>query len=95
MRLKAVLLGMVSFATFSSAQDMASTYRQAAQNYMNAAAQCQNPAGAACMRSNAAYYQCIANHLGGGGACGNQPTCSTACTGNSATGAVSPGVLRR
>jgi len=61
-------------------------YRQAAQVFRNSAAQCQNPTGAACMRQYATYNDCLANQMQGGGSCGNPPTCSTSCTGASATG---------
>lgn len=62
----------------SGAPNMASSYLAAAQAYNNAAAQCKNPAGAACMRSYANYEACVANQFGGGGSC-SAPTCSTAC----------------
>jgi len=64
MRTGAILAIVLSVAGISVAQNMASRYLQAAEVYNNAAAQCQNPAGAACMRSNATYYQCVANVSG-------------------------------
>jgi hypothetical protein len=79
----AALLLFVSGPAFSQ---FSSQYRQAAQAYSTAAAQCQNPAGAACMRQNAQYYNCVANQMQGGSACGNQPSCSTACTGGASSG---------
>ena len=57
------------------------THRMAAQAYNNAAAKCQNPAGAACLRQYANYENCQA----GSGSCGAPPSCSTACTGSGAT----------
>ena len=85
--------GFLSFAGPSFGQSMADTYRMAAQAYNNAAAQCQNPAGAMCMRQNAQYQLCLANQLGGGGSCGNPPTCSTACTGAGGSGSGGSGPL--
>jgi hypothetical protein len=70
------------FGTVSAPGQFADTYRQAAQAFNNAAAQCQSPAGAACLRQNANYYNCLANQLGGGGSCGSSPSCSTSCTGS-------------
>jgi len=60
-------------------------YRAAADAYNNAAARCQNPAGAACMRNMANYNVCLANRLSGGGSC-TRPTCSTACIQSTSSG---------
>jgi len=71
---------------------MASSYQSAAQAYSNAAAQCSNPAGAACMRQNAQYYTCLANSLeSGGGNCGAAPSCSTSCSSGATNEGYSPG----
>ena len=70
----------------SRGQSMADTYRMAAQAYTNAAAQCQNPAGAMCLRKNAEYQICLANQLAGGPSCGNPPPCSTSCIGGGSAG---------
>jgi hypothetical protein len=78
---KIVCAALLLFASCPAFSQFSSQYRQAAQAYSTAAAQCQNPAGAACMRQNAQYYNCVANQLQGGSACGSQPSCSTACTG--------------
>ena len=70
------------------AQNSNSSYLQAAaQGCSNAAAQCQNPAGAACLRSYASYENCMA----GGGSC-HAPTCNTSCavTGGAGAGLVTP-----
>src|ERR1700732_5399461 len=74
------------FASTPSFSQFSSQYRAAAQAYSNAAAQCQNPAGAACMRQNAQYNNVLANQLQGGSACGSPPSCSTACTGGASSG---------
>jgi hypothetical protein len=62
------------------------TYQKAALAYENAAAQCQSPAGASCMRQNAAYYSCLSKQLQGSASCGAQPSCSTACTSSGSGG---------
>jgi hypothetical protein len=83
----AVWLALAVTPVFGQFSDQ---YRQAAQAYSNAAAQCQNPAGAACMRTNAQYYNCLSNDLSGR-SCGGSPTCSTSCTGaGSGTGTGTP-----
>lgn len=56
---------------------LTSTYQQAAQAYLNAAAQCSGP-GSACYSQWAQYYTCVANSLSGGGNC-TQPTCTPGC----------------
>jgi len=81
LRVRKSVLVVLLFSSFPAYTQQADQYRQAAQAYNDAAAKCQNPAGAMCMRQNAAYYTCIANQLGGGPTCGNIPTCSTSCTG--------------
>jgi len=84
---------LLLFASCPAFSQFSSQYRQAAQAYSNAAAQCQNPAGAACMRQNAQYYNCLANQLQGGSACGSQPSCSTSCTGGGSTSALGGALL--
>jgi len=79
MGVASILLSLTAFGQSSSA------YNQAAQDYLNAAAQCANPAGAACMRQNAQYYQCLARQLQSGASCAGPPSCSTACTGGGGT----------
>jgi hypothetical protein len=60
---------------------MADAYAAAAQKFDAAAAQCQNPAGAACLRQNAEYMRCTVRALSPSGAnCGDQPSCSTSCS---------------
>jgi hypothetical protein len=61
-----------------------------------AAAQCPNAAGAACNRLNAQYYTCVANSMQfgyRGPACGNGPSCSTACTGGASSSALGSALL--
>ncbi|MGD0736375.1 MAG: hypothetical protein ABR976_14575 [Terracidiphilus sp.] len=75
------LLSLV--ASVCLGQGQAAAYQQAAQVFLTQAAACQNPAGAACMRLNARYYQCLAAQLGPGGpASCSAPTCSTSCVGS-------------
>jgi hypothetical protein len=88
-----LVCALFSVAAPSFGQSMADTYRMAAQAYNNAATQCQNPAGAMCMRQNAQYQLCLANQLAGGGSCGNPPACSTACTGAGGSGSGGSGPL--
>ena len=78
MRAKLICVLLVTCSTGAVAQS-SDTYQKAAQAYENAAAQCQSPAGASCMRQNASYYSCLARQLQSGGSC-SQPSCSTACT---------------
>jgi hypothetical protein len=97
MHMKMVCLSLFLSATGALGQ-FSDTYQKAAQAYENAAAQCQSPAGASCMRQNATYYSCLASQLQGGGGCGAQPSCSTACTssgpgvGSSGQGATGAGL---
>lgn len=90
-----LLIGILAITSAAVAQNIQQNYWQAAQAYNNAAAQCQNAAGAACLRQNASYYQCLGNAMQAGGpsinSCGAAPSCSSSCTGSPSTGAVSPG----
>lgn len=78
-----LLIGTLAIASVAAAQNIQQNYWQAAQLYSNAAAQCPNPAGAACLSKNAAYYQCLGDAMQNNGlslsSCGAQPTCSTSC----------------
>lgn len=67
---------------------MAEYYRQAAQLYRNAAAQC--PPRAACYGAFADYHACLAAGLGGGGACA-KPACSITSPPCQAAGGPQPG----
>lgn len=81
------LFSFVLFASSTAAFAQSSdTYQKAAQAYENAASQCQSPAGSSCMRQNASYYNCLASQLQGGGSCGSQPSCSTACASSGSGG---------
>jgi len=55
--------------------EQASMYRKAAETYRAAAAKC--PAESGCYNAMAAYHDCLANELGGGGKC-TAPTCKPA-----------------
>ncbi len=83
--IKLLCAALLLFTSGPAFSQFSSQYRAAAQAYSNAAAQCQNPAGAACMRQNAQYNNCLANQMQGGSACGNPPSCSTACTGGASS----------
>src|ERR1035437_10301766 len=86
------LLVLTSVST-AFGQGQADQYRQAATTYNNAAAQCQVPAAAACMRQHATYYSCLANQLGGGPSCNSAPSCSTSCPGGTSSGSGTPGAV--
>lgn len=93
-----LLIGALAIGSAAAGQTVQQGYWHAAQLYNNAAAQCTNPAGATCLRQNAAYYQCLGDAMQSNGpslsSCGSQPTCNTSCVGSGTGGApagASPG----
>jgi len=64
-----------------------SLYLQNAQQWNLKAAQCQNPAGAACARSYATWDSCMAYNYNNN-SCGNKPTCVASCSASGAGGVV-------
>ena len=93
-RIAIVVFSISLLTAVCHGQGQAAAYQQAAQVYLTQAAACRNPVGAACMRQNAQYYQCLAAQLGPGGpsSC-SAPSCSTSCLSTTGAGAGLPGAV--